>query len=690
MPIGASELEFELPGVADEVDRLLGGLNKSQLQAVTAKAGPLVVMAGAGSGKTRVLTRRIAYRIITGETDPGRVMALTFTRAAANELRIRLSRLGLRESIHAGTFHRLAMIQLRERWAERQVEPPRLIDNKTRFVSRLLGPRSNVNRRDLVAEIDWARARLVGPEHYGSAASEAGRKPPVSPTTMADILRRYQEAKKKKRVIDFDDLLLLAIRDLRGDVGYAEAIRWRYRHLYVDEFQDVNPLQFELLSEWRGGREDLFVVGDPNQAIYGWNGADPTLLARFAAREPTSTTIRLDDNYRSTPQILALAATMAESSMVANCGDGPAPEIHAHADDDGEARAIAKRAIEAHSGAGRWGDQAVLVRTNAQLAIIDSALREARVPTKLRSGSGPLSTPEVKRALERFTRPDASLPSELELLDDSLQTAREDENTTPADIERQANVAALSRLIHDYLNQDPTATPEGLADWIATLQATDVDVDTDAVELTTFHGAKGLEWPVVHIAGLEDGYVPIAYAKTAAQKAEERRLLYVAITRAEEELHLSWAANRTFADNTMARQASPFLAGLADSIQNQIPGQSRHVRAEVDWRAGLAEARSQIEASTDAPVVRLESPSNRAFIETAYKELWKWRNQKARAARANPRAMFDEDLLRRVAEAMPTTAAELVAVEGLSTIKIIRYGKEILERVNGIRSEHTD
>ncbi|MCP3991458.1 MAG: ATP-dependent helicase, partial [Actinomycetia bacterium] len=347
---------------------LLAGLNQAQVDAVTTAGGPVAVLASAGSGKTRVLTRRIAWRVAEDQTDPNRVLALTFTRKAANELRQRMKTLGLRDQVAAGTFHATALLQLRQHWAERKITPPTLLDRKIRFVAKLLPRSPRVDAADVTAEIDWARARLVAPEHYGAAAPEAGRTPPIPAEAITEVMVRFQQEKQRRRLVDFDDLLMLAIRDLRADKSYAEAIRWRYRHLYVDEYQDVNPLQNELLTEWRGPSNDLFVVGDPNQAIYGWNGADPNLLGRFVRREPAATIIELNTNYRSSPQILSLAASLTNAqTLEANRGDGPSPTITAYADDEAEADGIAQRVREAHSVAGSWSDQAVLVRTNAQL-----------------------------------------------------------------------------------------------------------------------------------------------------------------------------------------------------------------------------------------------------------------------------------------------------------------------------------
>jgi DNA helicase-2/ATP-dependent DNA helicase PcrA len=661
-------------------ESLLAGLNQAQMEAVTTAGAPVVVMAGAGSGKTRVLTRRIAWRVVDDQTDPNRVLALTFTRKAATELRQRLRALGLRDQVTAATFHATALLQLRQRWAERSVVPPTLLDHRTRFVARLLPRSPKVNPADVVTEIDWARARVVAPEHYGAAAPEAGRTPPLPAEAMAEIMVRYQQEKRQRRLVDFDDLLMLAIRDLRADTVYAEAVRWRYRHLYVDEFQDVNPLQYELLSEWRGRSDDLFVVGDPNQAIYGWNGADPNLLARFVRREPSATVIELTTNYRSTPQVLAVAAALTNAPpLAAERAEGPAPTITAYPDDEAEAAGIALRVRAARSVAGSWSDQAVLVRTNAQLLGVEQALRDAGVPTRLRGGSGPLATPEVRAELRRLGEMEVNLDLAVSELNERL--ADDVDDLTVAEIERRANLGAFARLVNDYLTTDTSPSGPGLVAWLATLQAGDVDTEVDAVELATFHGAKGLEWPVVHVAGLEEGFVPIAYASTGAQLAEERRLLYVAVTRAEEELHLSWAAERTFTNRAVKRQPSPHLGALAAAI-DRLGVAPAH---RVDWRAQLANSRHQLELSTgamagSAPGADTDggSPSTGPDDDAVYRALRSWRQRRARAADVPGHALFSDQTLRAIASARPRSKAALAGLPGMRAAKLERYADDLL------------
>lgn len=658
-----------------DADALISGLNDSQLQAVTSSGGPLVVLAGAGSGKTRVLTRRIAWRVADGQTDPSRVLALTFTRKAAGELRSRLRANGLRDNVAAGTFHAIALTQLRHRWNDRGIKPPAMLDRKIRVIAQLMGRRARVEPLDVVSEIEWARARLVAPNDYGQAAEQAGRTPPIPPADFAELMERYQQEKRRKRVVDFDDLLALATRDLHNDIDYANAIRWRHRHLYVDEFQDVNPLQFELLQAWRGDSSDLFVVGDPNQAIYGWNGADPGLLTEFARREPGSVVIELNDNYRSTPQVLTMAtAALAGKStaLAAHKSDGDVPTLRNYRNDLDEAAGIARRAKDARMVGEPWSNQAVLVRTNAQLVPIEQALIDKGIPVRVRGGTGPLSTKEVKEELRSLTRPGIDVASVLAKLDSTLNEATQE--ATTAEIERRQNLGALSRLVHEYISIDVDPSGPGLSAWIATVQAGEFDVEGDAIDLSTFHGAKGLEWPIVHVAGLEKGFVPISYAKTGAQLAEEQRLLYVAVTRAEDQLHLSWAEERTFGAKARKRQPSLHLEMLQSAISHLQRG-----HRPLDWRAKIDFTKSKI--SSGSSPIKKKSDQN-PVNDPLFDALRSWRRDKARAADVPAYIIFSDQTLRAIAKRQPTTRSALAAMPGIGPVKLERYASEVLALVS--------
>ena len=387
---------------------LLEGLDGAQREAVLTDASPLVILAPAGSGKTRVVSHRIARRVLDGSADAQHVLAITFTRRAAGELQRRLGRLGLRGRPTAGTFHGVAWAVLTQRWSDQRRARPELLTDRVRLLETVVGQLvptrrvASVRVEAVASELDWARARLVPPERYAEEARRGGRRPPLPPDLLAEVFSAYADEKRKRRVVDFDDLLELCAAELEHQPDFAASQRWRFRHLFVDEFQDVNPLQFRLLEAWRGGRPDLCVVGDPNQAIYGWNGADPSLLLRLPSLVGGATVVRLDRSYRSTPQVLTTAAALLPhgEAPAAVRADGPAPEVHGFATEHDEARAIAALLAERRPGR-RWSSCAVLVRTRAQVGPIERALRHASIPVRLRHDRPLLDLPGVQAALRQ-------------------------------------------------------------------------------------------------------------------------------------------------------------------------------------------------------------------------------------------------------------------------------------------------
>jgi DNA helicase II / ATP-dependent DNA helicase PcrA len=662
---------------------LTSGLNPAQHDAVTTDASPLCILAGAGSGKTRVLTRRIAHRVHEGTADAPHVLALTFTRKAAGELKGRLRRLGVRDGIVAGTFHAVAYAQLRRRWADRGERAPALLDRKVRLLAEIVPRSEGVNPAmllaDVAAEIEWAKARLVPASQYAVEAERAGRTPPLAPPLVASYYERYEALKRRKGLVDFDDLLGQCARFLDRDDEFAASQRWRFRHLFVDEFQDVNPVQFRLLKGWLGERTDLCVVGDPNQAIYSWNGADPRLLTNFERLFPSATTIRLDDNYRSTPQVLAVAnAVLADDSahaapaLRAHRPDGPLPIVRSYADDTAEARGIAAAIRRTHGPTRPWSHAAVLVRTNAQAVAFERAFRAAQIPFRVRGGGGLLRQPEIKAALAELAGSPARVPFASRVTE--LEVLARAETGAGAD-ERRANLEALVRLGREYELLDPSASLPGFNAWLAaTVQGDEPDEGGDAVDVVTFHRAKGLEWPIVFVAGVEKGLVPIGRAETPAAEAEERRLLYVALTRAHEELHCSWAERRTFGERTVARSPSPWLAVVEAAIRSlAAEGPSG------DWRRYLDGERARLRALPgDRDAGRRSGPQPDPEVLAA---LTSWRARAARAAAVPAYVIFHDTTLAALAELRPHDRESLLAVPGLGPVKAERYGHDLLALV---------
>jgi DNA helicase-2/ATP-dependent DNA helicase PcrA len=661
-------------------DDLLEGLNPEQRAAVTSDAAPLRILAGAGSGKTRVLTRRIAHRAAADDVDPRHVLALTFTRKAAGELNARLRALGLRDSVAAGTFHSIAYAQLRSRWADRGITPPTLLERKVGFVARLLPRRAEAFAAiDAVSEIEWAKARDLDPSRYVDAATAANRRSPIPAAVVAEVYDRYEREKRDKRIVDFDDLLSLCRRALTSDAEFAAAQRWRFRHVFVDEFQDVNPLQFALLRAWIGDRHDLCVVGDPNQAIYAWNGADADYLVRFDHHFPGGGTVELRRNYRSTPQILSAASAvlaggrLGGDALVAQRGDGRPPRARRYPTDVAEAAGIARAVRDARRPGAAWSSQAILVRTNAQIPLLEDALRRAGIPHRTRGG-GLLARPEIKtamRALSRSRQTLAAALADLELENDDDGSGIDAADDTD---DRHANIAELVRLGHDHLVLDPNATPASFVQSLtATAGADHFGSSGDAVELTTFHAAKGLEWPIVHLAGIEQGLVPIGHAKTPEALAEEQRLLYVAITRAEDVLSCTWAEQRTFGTRQMNRTPSAWLARIESPTADGRLAPTAGTRRVADERARLRAGRGDRGATGTRPAVAKDDP-----LLVALKS---WRTTTARAANVPAYVVFADATLEAVAHKKPKSRAALLALPGLGPVKAERYGETLLRLV---------
>ena len=655
-------------------DGLLDGLNDAQRHAVTSDAAPLCILAGAGSGKTRVLTRRIAWRIARGSADPRHVLAVTFTRKAAGELRGRLAALGGRDQVAAGTFHATAYAQLRRRWADRGERPPVLVDRKVRLLAPMLAGRRNatVQPADVAGEIEWAKARFVGPAHYETEAAAAGRKPPLTLSVLASLYERYEEEKHRRGLVDFDDLLVLCARALQTDEAFASSQRWRFRHFFVDEFQDVNPVQFRLLEGWLGERRDLCVVGDPNQAIFGWNGADARYLTGVAERFPGAEVVRLDDNYRSSPQILAVADAVLNGASTArarplrpNRPEGPAPSVRSWASDRDEARAVVRAMRRRQCAALPWSGMAALARTNAQLVLFEEACTAAGVPHRVR-GEGPfLGQPEIRQALTELRRLPLSSPLAPAIADLAEMAAE-------AEGDRGERLAGLVRLAREQCAVDPAATIDGFLAWLrATVGGDEPAHNRNVVELATFHAAKGLEWPVVFVVGLERGLVPIAQADTPVARAEERRLLYVATTRAERELHCSWAERRTFGARTLTRSPSTYLPAIEAAVKAAGEG------APGDWRRFLADGRHQLRTggtrrpSGVLPVLEGADP-------TLFQALKAWRAAMAKRSGVPAYVIFHDTTLAALAQAKPRDRSGLLAVPGLGPVKAERYGADVL------------
>jgi DNA helicase II / ATP-dependent DNA helicase PcrA len=578
-----------------EADGVLDDLTPAQRQAVTTPASSLCVLAGAGTGKTRVLTRRIAHQVGTGRAGAEHVLALTFTRKAAGELGSRLRALGLRDDITAGTFHGVASAQLHRWWADQGRRAPTLLTTPSRLLGPLAGQQSGLRGLpvgELVGLVAWAQARLVGPDRLEAVTAAERRALPGPADQLAVLLARYQDEKRRRGLVDFDDLLARCADALDEDARFARAARWRWRHVFVDEFQDVNPLQHRLLLAWLGSGADLSVVGDPNQAVYGWNGSDPGLLDAVPVRWPDTEVVHLDDNYRCSPQVVAAGVAVLGGSgnrLRSRCPDGPSPTVRAYPSDVAEAAGVVGGLRDAHASGLAWSRMAVLVRTNAQARPLRDALEAAGIPCRAPSNAGLLAHPTAVEAMDELRR-QPGLPVAVAAVD-LTTAAREAAGGGAAG--GAAVLAVLSELARDFRRLDHRATVAGFLAWLPTAAGREPgDVGrADAVTISSFHRSKGLEWSAVWICGLERGLVPIGHATTTEALAEERRLLYVALTRAERELHCSWASRRTFGDHSVTRDPSPWLASVGGGLQTDGAPPPDDIDT---WRSLLAQQRRQL------------------------------------------------------------------------------------------------
>jgi DNA helicase-2/ATP-dependent DNA helicase PcrA len=664
------------------VDGLLVGLTPAQRSAVTSRSAPLCILASAGAGKTRVLTRRIAYRALTGDAEPRHTLALTFTRKAAGELQARLQQLGLREEVCAGTFHSVAAAQLHRWWADRGQRAPALLDRKSRLLGPLAAGRpamAGVPVAELASHIEWAKARCVPPAGFECALRAAGRplSPEATPGAVASLYARYEDEKVRRGLVDFDDLLAGCADAMDTDPVFAAAQRWRWRHVFVDEFQDLNRLQYRLLLGWLGTSADLCVVGDPQQAVYGWNGADPELMSQVSTVWPSTELVYLDDNHRSTPQIVAAGAAVLGSAGVrlrAAAPDGPPPTVRAYPSEMAEALGITAGLGHAHATGRRWASMAVLTRTNAQLLPVQEALTSAGVPFWTPAQRVLLDDPTTRRILADL-RGRRQAPMQMVVADLAAQA---DGNPATGD-DQPAVLTALVELARLFRRQLPDGTVAQWLAWLPTALAPDSSGPSpgDAVTLCSFHRAKGLEWEAVWVAGLEQGLVPIGRARSHAAEEEERRLLYVALTRAGFELHCSWARLRRFGTRQVPRDPSPWLELLRPIAGSRpVPATERTLSSD-EWRDRLRDQRRQLRdrtAGQGGPPLPASPPPDPELVGA----LRAWRADAARAAGIPAYVVLHDATVAALASLRPCSTEELLRVPGLGPVKASRYGPTLL------------
>ena len=717
-------------------DELLAGLDREQREVARALHGPVCVLAGAGTGKTRAITHRIAYGVAAGVFQPNQLLAVTFTARAAGEMRGRLRGLGA-GAVQARTFHSAALRQLMYFWPQTVGGPaPRILESKIPLVAEAASAcRIKTDRaalRDLASEVEWCKSTQTAPEDYASAVAKAQRTPPREPAEVSRVYAAYEEIKRDRGFIDFEDVLLLTIGVLESRPDIADQVRAQYRHFVVDEYQDVNPLQQRLLDQWLGQRKSLCVVGDASQTIYSFTGATPEYLLGFPDRYADATVIRLVRDYRSTPQVVGVAnallaaipqdteagrtAARARLELVAQRHAGPPVSYTEYSDEAAEAEGVAENIKTLIARGTRPAEIAVLFRINAQSEVYEQALADRGVPYVVRGVERFFDRPEVRQAvlLLRGAARSSGSANEPEPGSTSGKESAEDEGlaatvravlsgngwspSAPAGSgrarEQWESLAALAALAEEHASGHPRA---GLTEFVHELEeraAVQHAPVVDGVTLASLHSAKGLEWDAVHLVGLTEGLLPITYAETDEQVEEERRLLYVGVTRARETLNLSWALARApgsrasrrpsrFLDSLREAKAAMTDAGAGGVVRRgsgrgpQEQGKSRRtgpVRCRVCGKALIEAVDRKLGRCADCP-----SDLDQALFQ----QLRDWRSEQAKEQSLPAYVVFTDATLTAIAEIRPPDRSALSKIPGVGAAKLERYADQVLAILTG-------
>lgn len=654
-------------------EALLEALDPEQREVATRVRGPLAVLAGAGTGKTRAITYRLAYGAAIDAFDPATVLAVTYTSRAAAEMRSRLRVLGVQQA-SARTFHSAALLQLRHFW------PlviggymPKVLEHKASLVaaacSRLGVSVDRSAVRDIAAEIEWAKVSMIGAQEYIDALNRALREPPagLDASEMATLLEVYEDAKDERNAIDFEDVLLLMVGMMHERDDVARQVRARYRHFVVDEFQDVSALEFELLNQWLGDRHDVCVVGDVAQTIYSFAGADPHYLVTFASHHPGAHVVELHRDYRSTPQIVTIANRILEAPvgryhrqvegivrLQSQRESGPAVRFDLYRDDTHEAESIVQRIRSLQDEGIALEDIAILYRTNSQSEAFEAALAAAGIGFSVRGGQKFFEREEVRRTLV-ILRQMARTSSEAitgEAMIECVKGVVSEQGWTvqpPSTIgamrQRWDSLDALVNLAYDRAS----LSLQQLVDELFERSEAQLAPTTAEVTLSSLHAAKGLEWEAVFLAGVSDGLIPISLARGNDAIEEEKRLLYVGVTRAKTHLYVSYARSRTGRSGN--RKQSRFLNGI--------------------WP--LAE-----------PVVVKRTPPAHtpedvpAEVQGLFDELKQWRTHTASELSQPAFMILTDQTLLAIADAKPRTLVQLGAIRGIGQVKLERFGSQLL------------
>jgi ATP-dependent DNA helicase UvrD/PcrA len=633
-----------------ELDSVLAGLNDAQREAALALRGPVAILAGAGTGKTTTITHRVACQVRSGAFEASQILAVTFTDKAAGELKRRLQELGV-EGVEARTFHSAALSQLSRLWSSHTGESlPEVLDHKAPLISSLANalppPHKFLPRRELASEIEWAKNRMIPPARY--LAELGDHEPPIPADLMHRVYDGYERRKAAMGRLDFEDMLGLALRLFDEYPDAADTVRSRIAAFTVDEFQDVNPLQAGLLDRWLGERDDLCVVGDDYQTIYSFTGASPEHLLNFTNRFPNATVVRLEENYRSTPEVLELANRLAtrlggfRKTLRATRPSGPPPVARAAADEDAEVAAVVQAVRRLRKDeAVPLEEIAVLYRINARSEPFEEAFAAAGISYQVRDGSF-LRRPGPRGVLQRLKRTggDSTVAEAVSAITDQLGYDPEATPDADEEVTRQSDLARMRSLAAEFELAHPDGDAAAFGAELARRFST--EHSGRGVNLLTYHRAKGLEFDAVFLPRLVDGELPFRAGRAKAEPEEERRLLYVGITRARRYLFLTWPTDGR-------ARPSPFL----DEMELSPSGPPRRAAA----------------AGTSVSVGRGGALLGR---------LKEWRRKRAQADGVPAYVVFHDRTLAEIAERKCKDWADLAAVSGVGPAKLERYADEIL------------
>lgn len=638
-------MRFSIPITPDSAptpDSVLAGLDADQRAAVTAPVGVVVVRAGAGSGKTTVLTRRIAWRALNGTADIERTLAITFTRQAATEMRTRLATFDLDGRPMIGTFHAVARRILLQHLEDRGKRAPLIVNNRSTLMMSCMGDdarKGNVN--ELLTAVDWAHARMIPPSQAAAALDKAHQKVPLGARRFTEVFEEYERTKKKRGVIDLNDFMTVIVNEAARDPRLVESIRFQYRHISVDEAQDMNPLQYAFLRVLLPESPDLFLVGDPNQAIYGFNGADKELFDTLPHVNAGAHVVSLPSNYRCTPEIVSIAvSTLARDGQVADAVSqrppGAVVRLERCSDETKERAFISKTVLRARGSQRNWSDIAVLTRINAHADEIREDLAKMGIPVRSSRRGGAWG--RAVAAATELTGREALTEFAADILDTG------DYSPDDADF-------VVAKLVRDFLDNHRSGSVDGrtFGSWLAT--SSDV-AEVEGVDVLTFHAAKGREWSLVIVAGAEKGLLPYRSARTPLARSEEARLAYVALTRAADELVVTWTDQR----NGKPSGPSPLLPSVTTSMPI--------VDAPTPEFRAVAARRSTRDPIVDA--------------------LDAWRRRHARTARIDPDGVLNKRQMKALAFQKPTTIEHIADI--LDDVFAARFGDEILAVISDAQS----